>query len=275
MVVLRPWLAARYAFTKRYSLDASSEDMIAPFAIFVESEEEWINRTADYAIEGFNHLYYVPAGRTAILEPVGRAGRTTGRYWRWYRLSGQIQPARTQRQNYCPCRNVPTAQTRIPTTDLGIIHQNIDAFSRSLVEGNFEAVVDAYTPDGKLFPQRGDIRRGEEAIRRYWTPPVPGKPHRSPPYPVPRGDRRAGRYGIRLGYYNGATLMGDGTGRYTGKASMSSFEKNRQTRYGRFILIVGTICRGIPGDKWKYVEIRGNTWKYVEIRGNTWKYCDN
>lgn len=209
VVGLRPWLAARYAFTKRYSLDASSEDMIAPFAIFVESEEEWINRTADYAIEGFNHLYY---GQLAELPSWNQWAEQVEQ------LDGLAQAAFQGKANLHEHSGKITAlaetyqqlRQEFLATDLGIIHQNIDAFSRSLVEGNFEAVVDAYTPDGKLFPQRGDIRRGEEAIRRYWTPPASRESrtvfHRIRPEEiVVQGDTA-----YDWGYYNGATLMGDG-----------------------------------------------------------------
>lgn len=53
------WLAARYGFGKRFTLDASSEDMIAPFAIFALDEKGNTveDRTRHYAIEGFNALY--------------------------------------------------------------------------------------------------------------------------------------------------------------------------------------------------------------------------
>lgn len=209
VVGLRPWLAARYGFTKRYSLDAGSEEMIAPFAVFVETEGEWINRTSYYAIDGFNSLYYgQPAGLPSwnqwvrqveqLDEPALAAfqGKTN-----LHEHTGKIAAlAETYQQ----------LKQEFLATDLGIIHQNIDAFSRSLVEGDYEAVVNAYTPDGKLFPQRGDILRGEEAIRRYWTPP-PGMESRTVHHRVrPEEIVVQGDTAYDWGYYEGATRLGEG-----------------------------------------------------------------
>ena len=56
-----------------------------------------------------------------------------------------------------------------------IIRQNIAEFSKQLVAGNYDAVVDAYTEDAKIFPGRMDILAGGEAIRKYWTPPAEAK----------------------------------------------------------------------------------------------------
>lgn len=53
------WLAARYGFGERFTLDPTSEDMIAPIAIFAFNDQKEIveNRTAHYAINGFQNLY--------------------------------------------------------------------------------------------------------------------------------------------------------------------------------------------------------------------------
>ncbi|MFN7115480.1 MAG: transglutaminase-like domain-containing protein [Saprospiraceae bacterium] len=53
------WLAARYGFGKRFTLDPSSEDMIAPFAVFALDDKGNVveDRTQHYAVEGFNQLY--------------------------------------------------------------------------------------------------------------------------------------------------------------------------------------------------------------------------
>ncbi|MCB9041782.1 MAG: DUF4440 domain-containing protein [Lewinellaceae bacterium] len=210
VVGLRPWLSARYSFGRRYSLDSSSEDMIAPFAVFAESGGEWIDRTADYAIEGFNSLYY---GQLAKLPS----------WQRWAEQAEQLDDlalaafqskANLHEHSAKIAALVETYEQlkrEFLETDLGAIHQNIDAFSQSLVEQDFEAVVAAYTPDAKLFPQRGDIRRGEAAVRRYWTPSGSQKSrtvhHRIKPEEiVVQGDMA-----YDWGYYEGATLRGDGT----------------------------------------------------------------
>ncbi|MCB0636011.1 MAG: DUF885 domain-containing protein, partial [Lewinella sp.] len=46
-----------------------------------------------------------------------------------------------------------------------LIRQHIAQFSRDLVARDFEAVTQAYTPDGILLPGKGDILQGETAIR--------------------------------------------------------------------------------------------------------------
>ena len=55
----REWLAARFGFGERYTLDPTSEDMIVPFALFAEDDAGNLaeNRTAHYVIEGFDALY--------------------------------------------------------------------------------------------------------------------------------------------------------------------------------------------------------------------------
>lgn len=44
------------------------------------------------------------------------------------------------------------------------------AFSRSLVDGDFDAVANAYTEDAKIFPPGLDILSGKTAILNYWKP---------------------------------------------------------------------------------------------------------
>jgi Transglutaminase-like superfamily len=52
------WIAARLGFGERFTLDPSSEDMIAPFAIFAWQDGRMVeNRTAHYSVEGFDRFY--------------------------------------------------------------------------------------------------------------------------------------------------------------------------------------------------------------------------
>lgn len=52
------WVAARLGFGERFTLDPSSEEMIAPFAIFAWEEGGKVeDRTTHYVVEGFNRLY--------------------------------------------------------------------------------------------------------------------------------------------------------------------------------------------------------------------------
>lgn len=53
------WLAARLGFGERFTLDPTSADMVAPFALFAEDGDGRLaeNRTAHYVIDGFDALY--------------------------------------------------------------------------------------------------------------------------------------------------------------------------------------------------------------------------
>ncbi len=55
----KEWLEARLGFGERYTLDPTSTDMIAPFAVFAMDDNNNIveNRTRHYIIEGFNEVY--------------------------------------------------------------------------------------------------------------------------------------------------------------------------------------------------------------------------
>ncbi len=53
------WMAARFGFGERFTLDPSSRDMIAPFAVFAIDDKGNLleNRSRHYAIDEFNQLY--------------------------------------------------------------------------------------------------------------------------------------------------------------------------------------------------------------------------
>jgi hypothetical protein len=53
------WIESRAGFGKRFTLDATSEDMIVPIAIFATDENGKLieNRTQHYVVDGLNHLY--------------------------------------------------------------------------------------------------------------------------------------------------------------------------------------------------------------------------
>ncbi len=53
------WIAARYGFGDRYTLNPISDDMIAPFAVLVLDKDRNLieNRSTHYGVDGFNGLY--------------------------------------------------------------------------------------------------------------------------------------------------------------------------------------------------------------------------
>ncbi len=75
------WIAARLGFGERRTLDPSSADMIAPFAIFAE-DGLTVDRSRHYLVEGFDRLYGGRLGRldawerwVELIDELGRAAR--------------------------------------------------------------------------------------------------------------------------------------------------------------------------------------------------------
>lgn len=96
-------------------------------------------------------------------------------------------------------------------SERGIILENIRDFSANLVNGNFEAVAEAYTTDGKLFPNGQEIISGKAGILNYWTP-APGKKSRTVYHKItPAEIKILGNEAYDWGYYEGSTRMEDGT----------------------------------------------------------------
>lgn len=90
-----------------------------------------------------------------------------------------------------------------------IIRQNIADFSKNLVAGNIDALVAAYTPDAKIFPNGHDILQGD-ALRNYWTPPADRKSRTSYHRILPEEIKILGNEAYDWGYYEGKTLGEDG-----------------------------------------------------------------
>lgn len=107
------------------------------------------------------------------------------------------------------CQNL-FAQTADEAKSLAIIRENIAAFSKNLVAGNYDAVVNAYTEDAKIFPNNLDIMHGHEAIRNYWTPSPDRKSKISHHQVMPEEIKIIGKEAYDWGYYEGKTLGEDG-----------------------------------------------------------------
>jgi ketosteroid isomerase-like protein len=68
--------------------------------------------------------------------------------------------------------NAATSQTYIgKEKHIKQILENTKNFSEYLNTSNYKMVVESYTNDAKIFPQRGKILEGKEAILKYWTLP--------------------------------------------------------------------------------------------------------
>ncbi|GJM34195.1 MAG: hypothetical protein DHS20C18_31960 [Saprospiraceae bacterium] len=91
-----------------------------------------------------------------------------------------------------------------------IIRHNIAAFSKALMEQNYDAVVAAYTNDGKIFPGGRDILRGEAAIREYWTPKAGSTYRTSYHHITPEEIVIKGDTAYDYGYYEGKSINNEG-----------------------------------------------------------------
>jgi ketosteroid isomerase-like protein len=92
-----------------------------------------------------------------------------------------------------------------------VIRQNITRFSESLVEGDYDALVNAYTSDGKLLPPGRDVLHHSSAIRSYWTPPGDRQSRTVYHHVTPEEIVVTGSTAYDWGYYEGRTRNADGT----------------------------------------------------------------
>jgi ketosteroid isomerase-like protein len=109
----------------------------------------------------------------------------------------------------------PTTPDR--TKDRQIILDNIAAFSESYENGDYDAIVNAYTEDGMIMPNRTEILTGPDKIRDYWTPPKDAKgwvkEHRILPDTIVFKEDIAYDYG----YYKGISTNGEEEQTWIGK----------------------------------------------------------
>ena len=92
-----------------------------------------------------------------------------------------------------------------------IIRANIANFSKNLMAADYEAVVQAYTEDAKIFPNGMDIQHGSDAIREYWVPPADRQSKLVYHKVTPEEIKMLGKEAYDWGYYEGKTRQADGT----------------------------------------------------------------
>ena len=132
--------------------------------------------------------------------------------------------------------NVPV-DDQIFNKDFNLIKRNATLFSKALMESDYDAVVNAYTDDGKIFPNNQKILSGHEALRKYWTPP-PGSKNRITYHKVtPEEVEIIGDTANDFGYYEGRSIGNDG---------------NENSWKGKYVIV------------WK--EVKPDVWKmYLDI----------
>ena len=100
------------------------------------------------------------------------------------------------------------AQTGPEAKDLQEIYANIRAFSQAYMDGDYEAMAQAYTEDGRILPPGPKIIQGREDIHARWIMPEG--------YTIvkhlvsPEEIEVTGNYAYDVGYYEGITRNPEG-----------------------------------------------------------------
>ena len=92
--------------------------------------------------------------------------------------------------------------------DIDQILMNSKMFSSYIINADYEKIADAYTADGKIFPNRMNIIAGREQIKRYWILPdgVKTLEHEV----IPREIKVMGLEAYDYGTYRGVTKRANG-----------------------------------------------------------------
>ncbi len=92
--------------------------------------------------------------------------------------------------------------------DIDQILENINNFSSYVNSSNYKMIGACYTKDAKIFPQRGDVIVGVDAISKYWILPegVKTSNHKITPSEI----TVIGDTAYDYGYYEGTTTRANG-----------------------------------------------------------------
>lgn len=93
--------------------------------------------------------------------------------------------------------------------EINKILRNVELFSQYYMAGNYDALADAYSRDGKILPPGPDIISGRAAIKQRWILPdgVVILHHKISPTEIRIIDDHA----YDIGYYEGKTRRADGS----------------------------------------------------------------
>ena len=92
--------------------------------------------------------------------------------------------------------------------EIEAILKNVEKFSAMVMSANHVGVANAYTQDGKIFPDNRDIISGRDDISMYWKMPDDRRIiyHKVTPVEIKINGNEAYDYG----YYEGTTQTADG-----------------------------------------------------------------
>ncbi len=93
-------------------------------------------------------------------------------------------------------------------TEITQILKNIESFSKHYMDGDIDALANAYSLNGKILPAGTTIIEGREAIKKKWVLPENVKilNHKVSPKEI----TITGEHAYDIGYYEGSTLQKDG-----------------------------------------------------------------
>ncbi len=89
------------------------------------------------------------------------------------------------------------------------ILSEIRLFSEAVMASDYDNIANAYTTDGKIFPNNREIISGRDSIRAYWV--LPEGVRTSYHHITPLEIKITGDEAYDYGYYEGTTLRADGT----------------------------------------------------------------
>ena len=95
-----------------------------------------------------------------------------------------------------------------PKHEIDSILSRIHDFSAFFVAKDYESLANAYTEDGKIFPNKSDIITGREAIRKRWV--LPDNQTVTYHHVTPLEIEVIGETAYDHGYYEGKTQFKDG-----------------------------------------------------------------
>ncbi len=102
------------------------------------------------------------------------------------------------------------------SADIEAIKKQSREFSRLMVAGDYDAMLDVYTTDAKIFPANRTILEGED-LRSYWIP-AEGAGSRVIQHEAnPEEIKVLGNEAYDWGYYNGTSVNGDQESKWKGK----------------------------------------------------------
>lgn len=93
--------------------------------------------------------------------------------------------------------------------DLKAIMKKAEDFSKAVMNGETEKLVNAYTEDAKLFPTNREILTGSDSLRAYWTFAEGSSIsyHKLTPLEI----KIVGNEAYDYGYFEGTSVFSDGS----------------------------------------------------------------